>query len=53
MGIEPTYIAWKAIVLPLNYARMVGRRGFEPLKHKCSRFQVPSGYPEAWTISLP
>ena len=21
MGIEPTYIAWKAIVLPLNYSR--------------------------------
>jgi len=32
---------------------MVGRRGFEPLKHKCNRFQVPSGYPEAWTISSP
>ena len=22
IGIEPTYIAWKAIVLPLNYTRM-------------------------------
>ena len=34
-GIEPSYIAWKAIVLPLNYSRkkkVVGRRGFEPLK---------------------
>jgi hypothetical protein len=31
----------------------MGRRGFEPLKHKCSRFQVPSNCSEAWTISLP
>ena len=22
MGIEPTYLAWKASVLPLNYTRM-------------------------------
>jgi hypothetical protein len=26
MGIEPTYEAWEAAVLPLNYTR--GRRGF-------------------------
>ena len=38
MGIEPTYPAWKAGVLPLNYTRMVaetvvysiGVTGFEP-----------------------
>ncbi len=24
MGIEPTYAAWEAAVLPLNYARMAG-----------------------------
>jgi hypothetical protein len=35
MGIEPTSSAWKAEVLPLNYARifknkMVGKTGFEP-----------------------
>ena len=24
MGIEPTCTAWKAVVLPLNYARMRG-----------------------------
>ena len=31
MGIEPTYLAWKASVLPLNYTRMkVGVTGFEP-----------------------
>ena len=30
MGIEPTYPAWKAGVLPLNYTRGVGVTGFEP-----------------------
>ncbi len=37
MGIEPTYLAWKASVLPLNYtridaclSRIVGVTGFEP-----------------------
>ena len=25
MGIEPTYLAWKANVLPLNYTRMLSR----------------------------
>ena len=31
MGIEPTYPAWKAGVLPLNYTRiLVGVTGFEP-----------------------
>ena len=31
MGIEPTYLAWKASVLPLNYTRMdIGVTGFEP-----------------------
>ena len=37
MGIEPTYLAWKASVLPLNYTRTVfmnhiqiGVTGFEP-----------------------
>ena len=30
MGIEPTYPAWKAGVLPLNYTRAVGVTGFEP-----------------------
>lgn len=29
MGIEPTWIAWKAIVLPLNYTR---------LKLKCNKY---------------
>ncbi len=31
-GIEPVYSAWKADVLPLNYARavLVGVIGFEP-----------------------
>ena len=38
MGIEPTLTAWKAEVLPLNYARiinlikMVEEAGFEPAK---------------------
>ena len=30
MGIEPTYPAWKAGVLPLNYTSKVGVTGFEP-----------------------
>ena len=31
MGIEPTYLAWKASVLPLNYTRIkVGVTGIEP-----------------------
>ena len=31
MGIEPTYLAWKASVLPLNYTRkVIGVTGFEP-----------------------
>ncbi len=30
MGIEPTYLAWKASVLPLNYTRRIGVTGFEP-----------------------
>jgi len=33
--------------------KIMGRRGFEPLKHRCNRFQVPSSYLEAWTISSP
>lgn len=38
-GVEPPYLAWKASVLPLNYARM-GRGGFEPPKRKRNRFTV-------------
>ena len=30
-GIEPSYAAWKAAVLPLNYTRKMGPKGFEPL----------------------
>ncbi len=29
MGIEPTYAAWEAAVLPLNYTRIAGRRSSE------------------------
>ncbi len=52
MGIEPTYVAWKATALPLSYTRicryhynpfslikqgaMVGVRGFEP-RASCSQ----------------
>ena len=28
MGIEPTYQAWKASVLPLNYARNINKKLF-------------------------
>ena len=30
MGIEPTYLAWKASVLPLNYTCTVPKVGIEP-----------------------
>ena len=44
MGIEPTLSAWKAEVLPLNYARylsqiLVERAGFEPAKAEPSDLQ--------------
>ena len=29
MGIEPTYLAWKASVLPLNYTRMKKMKDYE------------------------
>ncbi len=46
MGIEPTYSAWKAEVLPLNYTRssstkstLVEGGGFEPPKAEPSDLQ--------------
>jgi hypothetical protein len=33
MGIEPTYAAWKAAVLPLNYTRMCSRTVLQPANH--------------------
>ena len=49
MGIEPTYPAWKAEVLPLNYTcmalsmglRLAGVTGFEPVE---CRSQSPVPY---------
>ena len=39
MGVEPTYAAWEAAVLPMNYSRMSGshyNRPFEKLQpEKC------------------
>ncbi len=29
MGIEPTYAAWEATVLPLNYTRVYGQERIE------------------------
>lgn len=48
MGIEPTQPAWKAGILPLNYARntrptttsTLGETGFEPVKANATRFTV-------------
>ena len=43
MGIEPTYLAWKASVLPLNYTRtefVIGQMpatGIEPVREYKSR----------------
>ena len=46
IGIEPTYPAWKASVLPLNYARKkMVREGFEPSKRMRSRFTVCPRWP--------
>ena len=41
MGIEPTLSAWKAEVLPLNYARLNPMEGvgFEPTKAEPSDLQ--------------
>ena len=39
MGIEPTYAAWKAAVLPLNYTR-IGTRSIEPTAMKA---MIPAG----------
>ena len=39
MGIEPTLLAWKAKVLPLNYSRKMGRGGFEPPKRIAADLQ--------------
>ena len=30
MGIEPTLVAWEATVLPLNYARLIGKSNGRP-----------------------
>ena len=37
MGIEPTYLAWKASVLPLNYTRNA-RTNIPQDTHKVNRF---------------
>ena len=40
MGFEPTYLAWKANILPLNYTRLfLEREGFEPSKAKPTDLQ--------------
>ena len=41
MGIEPTYPAWKAGVLPLNYTRKK-RRSAATLPRECSAFSLMS-----------
>ena len=38
MGIEPTWSAWKAEVLPLNYIRKVRIQLYENLNQKSSIF---------------
>jgi hypothetical protein len=36
MGIEPTYSAWKAEVLPLNYTRLAHPSGPRRRAHLCA-----------------
>ena len=46
MGIEPTLIAWKAIVLPLNYTRkLVLKEGLEPSRYCYHRILSPVRLP--------
>ena len=56
MGIEPTYLAWKASVLPLNYTRkhftfLVGVTGFEPATSwsQTRRSSQAEPHPEGFT----
>ena len=55
MGIEPTYPAWKAGVLPLNYTREVGVTGFEPATSwsQTRRSSQAEPHPDISFISLP
>ena len=56
MGIEPTYPAWKAGVLPLNYTRrMIGVTGFEPATSwsQTRRSSQAEPHPDISFISLP
>ena len=65
MGIEPTYPAWKAGVLPLNYTRVsvrtmtlpkwIGVTGFEPATSwsQTRRSSQAEPHPEISFISLP
>ena len=55
MGIEPTYPAWKAGVLPLNYTRRVGVTGFEPATSwsQTRRSSQAEPHPDISFISLP
>ena len=45
MGIEPTYPAWKAGVLPLNYTRIYMKQSIF-LRAKTRRIQSPAKCPE-------
>ena len=65
MGIEPTYLAWKASVLPLNYTRIficlhllfrrIGVTGFEPATSwsQTRRSSQAEPHPDINFISLP
>ena len=56
MGIEPTYPAWKAGVLPLNYTRrIIGVTGFEPATSwsQTRRSSQAEPHPDISFISLP
>ena len=54
MGIEPTYPAWKAGVLPLNYTRIsVGVTGFEPATSwsQTRRSSQAEPHPEGYVVA--
>ena len=60
MGIEPTYLAWKASVLPLNYTRIsfvsflpVGVTGFEPAASWSQTRRSSQTEPHPVTQSVP
>ena len=50
-GIEPSYAAWEAAVLPLNYARQECQAYFSPAGVPFQRLTAKTGAPSAFIIA--